>query len=87
MAADLTQKYGLAVKVIPKDLSDPAAPAEIFAPLQQAGITLEVLVNNAGYASYGFFADLDLATELNMLQVNMVALTHLTKLFLPGMLA
>ena len=45
------------------------------------------MVNNAGFASYGHFAALDLAKELEMLQVNVVALTYLTHLFLQGMLA
>src|SRR6185312_13076424 len=45
----------------------------------------DVLVNNAGYASYGPFAQADLRNELNEMQVNMVALAALTRLFLPGM--
>ena len=46
---------------------------------------MEVLVNNAGFGVYGPFANADLTATLQMLQVNVVALTHLTRLFLPGM--
>ncbi len=81
LAGHLQREHGITVKVMAKDLSDPAAPEEIYRELQQAEIPVEVLVNNAGFASYGFFTEIDLATELNMIQVNVTALTHLTKLF------
>src|SRR5207302_682056 len=55
--------------------------------LGQRGIAADVLVNNAGFAMNGPFADSDLPTHLRMLQVNVVALTHLTRLFLPAMVA
>lgn len=67
-------------------MTRPEAPDTIFATLQAEGITVDALVNNAGYATYGPFAEIDLAVEMDMLKVNMLALTHLTKLFLPGML-
>ena len=50
------------------------------------GIVVDVLVNNAGFGLYGFFAKTPLDRELEMIQVNVAALTHLTKVFLPGML-
>ena len=43
-------------------------------------------MNNAGFATYGPFCEIDLQTELDLLQVNIAALTHLTKLFLPAMI-
>lgn len=86
MADSFTDKFGITVKTIVKDLSDPNSPQEIFAELQQETMTVDVLVNNAGFATYGFFEQTDLMTELSMMQVNMVALTHLTKLFIPQML-
>jgi short-subunit dehydrogenase len=86
IASDLTQTYGVRVTVLAKDLSDPAAPGEIFAALQARSIDVDILVNNAGFGTYGPFAEIDLAEELRMLQVNVVSLTHLTKLFLPGMI-
>jgi len=59
---------------------------EIFVELQQESIQINILVNNAGFNVYGSFSETDLMEELQMVQVNLVSLTHLTKLFLPGML-
>jgi len=55
--------------------------------LKQAAVQVDVLVNNAGYGTSGPFETTELRTELDLLQVNVVALTHLTKLLLPAMLA
>ncbi|MBW4597253.1 MAG: SDR family oxidoreductase [Brasilonema angustatum HA4187-MV1] len=85
IANDFKQKFRIAVKVIAKDLSIPTAAEEIFQQLQQEAIKVDVLVNNAGFATYGLFHKLELAPELQMMQVNMVCLTHLTKLFLKDM--
>lgn len=85
VAAELAAAHGVPVEVRPTDLASPSAPAELFDELRTAGIEVDVLVNNAGFGSQGAFADADLATQLQMLQVNVVALTHLTGLFLPGM--
>lgn len=87
IASELTEQYGIAVKVIAKDLALPSSPEEIWQELQTEAITIDVLVNNAGFATYGFFVETELQPELNMMQLNMVTLTHLTKLFLPEMLA
>ena len=86
LASRLKAQYGVAVRVIMKDLAKPEAPEEIFQELNRAGISVDILVNNAGFGSYGFFQKLDLARELKIIQVNITALTHLTKLFLPGMI-
>lgn len=86
LADELKSRHGTNSTVIPKDLNVPTAPDEIFAELQQQEIPIEALVNSAGFATYGAFAELDLAKELEMMQVNMTALTHMTKLFLRPML-
>lgn len=86
LAADLTQTYGVGATVLAKDLSDPAAPDEIFARLQAESVAVDVLVNNAGFGVHGSFAETDRTVESNMVQVNVVALTQLCKLFLPGMI-
>ncbi len=85
VAEELTKNSGVKVEIIVKDLSIPTAPAEIFTKVQQAGIKVDVLVNNAGFGTYGFFYETDIVTELQMLQLNVVSLTHLTKLFLKDM--
>jgi hypothetical protein len=87
LAEQLRREQQVRVDVIPADLADPASPDRIFAAVGAAGLTVDVLVNNAGFPTYGYFAGLDIRTELNELQVNVVALTHLTRLFLPGMVA
>ncbi len=86
-AAEYKKTYGVEARVIAKDLSQPNAAQDIFEELNSDGVRVEALVNNAGFATYGHFADLKISGELEMMQVNMIALTHLTRLFLPGMVA
>ncbi|QIR41608.1 SDR family oxidoreductase [Tolypothrix sp. PCC 7910] len=89
--ADVTEKikqqFDIWVKPIVKDLSIKSSPEEIFAELQQESIQIDVLVNNAGFGIHGLFSETNLNTELDMLQVNLVTLTHLTKLFLKDMVS
>ena len=73
--------------VVTADLSQPRAAEGLVATLDERGLEIDVLVNNAGYALYGAFAETDLADELAMIQVNIVALTHLTKLLVRKMIA
>lgn len=83
------QSRGLGVKshVITADLAQPGAPEAIRSSVESAATTVDVLVNNAGFAMYGPFIDANPQTELEMMHVNMDALTRLTRLFLPGMVA
>jgi len=87
IAAGLAQQYGVGVRTIAADLADPDAPKRMTDELTEAGIAVDVLVNNAGFGLYGPFTDTAWDTELQMLRVNIVALTALTKLLLPGMVA
>ncbi len=73
--------------VFPADLADPAAPRKLFDAVSAAGLNIDVLVNNAGFGDLGPFADADLGKMLRMIQVNVMALTELTGLFLPGLRA
>ena len=84
---EIENKHGTKVKVLAKDLADPKAPPEIFSELEKEKIYVDVLVNNAGFGTYGTFSNTNLKDDLEMMQVNMVSPTHLTKLFLPGMIA
>jgi short-subunit dehydrogenase len=77
---------GVSARPLVKDLAQPTAPQEIFDELRQAGITVDVLVNNAGFGTYGPFVRSDLESQLDMIRVNVLALTHLSRLFLPGMI-
>jgi short-subunit dehydrogenase len=87
LADELSSKHGVRALAVAADLADPAAPGRLMERLKAEGVQVEVLVNNAGYASYGAFAETDLDAELKMIQVNISALTALTKAVLPGMLA
>ena len=73
--------------VIPVDLSKPGAASELAAAVETRGLTIEVLVNNAGLGGIGRFDQLDPGRVSEMLYVNVVALTELTRLLLPGMVA
>lgn len=86
LGKELAGKYGVSVKVIVKDLSVPFAPEEIYVELQKQSITIDVLVNCAGLGASGLFSEIDLDTDVRTIQVNMVALTKLTKFFLKDML-
>lgn len=87
IAQDLAENYSIQVTVIVKDLSSPTAPEEILQSMDQKGLQVDLLVNNAGFGTYGPFYQADLAEELQMIAVNVTALTHLTRLFLPRMVA
>jgi uncharacterized protein len=80
---ELQSRHSVEVRISPKDLAHPSSPVELYQELQEAGIVLDVLVNNAGFGGNGPFLKTDWNNEAEMLQVNLVALTHLTKLFLP----
>lgn len=84
---EFEKQYNVPVQVITKDLSHPLSPEEIYRELKDRQTPVEILVNNAGFGSYGKFIETDLDHELEMIQVNISALTHLTKLFLKDMTA
>jgi short-subunit dehydrogenase len=71
------------VHVIAKDLSLPSSVQEVFDEIQQLGINITALVNNAGWGDYGTFAESDRTKQLNMIDLNVRSLTELTYLFLP----
>ena len=86
LAARLVAERGVAAHVVPEDLADAAAPERLVAELARRGLEIEFLVNNAGFGARGPFAGLDLRRQLDMIQVNVAALVHLTGLLVPGMI-
>lgn len=86
VAQELAGAHGVAARVIPADLARPEAAAELVEALARERLEIDVLVNNAGFGTYGPFASADLAREEEMIQVNLVALTQLTRRLLDGML-
>lgn len=81
LAAELTAAHGITAHVVAADLGDPAAVSQVFSRTQALGVHVDFLANNAGFGSNGAFVDLDLARELEMVQVNVSALVALTHLF------
>jgi uncharacterized protein len=86
LADELRSKHGVEVVVLRKDLADSAAPQAIIDELAARNMPVDVLVNNAGFGAVGPVATLPLEKQLEMIQVNVTSLTHLTRLFLPGMI-
>jgi len=86
LAEKLKSEHGIEVHVLPKDLSKKTSPKEIFNHLKKEKIEIDVLVNNAGFGSRGMVSELDTDLQVDMVQVNAAALTHLTSLFLPGII-
>lgn len=85
LSAGLRADRGIQIRLLVKDLTEPNAPHQIFQELKQASIAVDILVNNAGFGVHGFFRETDWEREAQMIEINIRALTHLTKLFLPGM--
>lgn len=86
LKAELENKFNVNVLVITKDLAKPEAVYEIFETVQSNQLQVDYLINNAGFGGHGFFHERTMESDLAMIQVNVVALTSLTKLFLPGMI-
>lgn len=85
LKAELESEFGVYVTVLAKDLSNPSASQEIYEDLQKQGLEIDVLVNNAGLATVDAVHKADCADIMNLVNVNVVALTNLTKLFLDPM--
>jgi uncharacterized protein len=86
LAAELKAR-GAGSVVIPADLSEPGGGSALAGAVEARGLAVEVLVNNAGLGAFGRFDQMDPVRIGEMLQVNVVALTELTRLIVPGMVA
>ena len=78
---------GCETLVLAKDLTQPKAAQELYDAVKQEGVNVQTLVNDAGFGEHGLFAETDLEKELAMIQLNVVSLVTLTKLFMRDMLA
>jgi hypothetical protein len=85
LVRETTQAFGVNAKAMTVDLARPAAARHIHDELSRAGIAIDVVVNNAGFGLQGAVAELPLDRQLEMIHVNVTALTELTRLFLPAM--
>ena len=85
LAKELIAAYGVDVKSLPVDLSVSGAAQSMAHGLEQNGVSVDILVNNAGVLFEGDFSSISLEDHLRLLQIDVVALTSLTRLFLPSM--
>jgi len=81
------QAYGITAKTIALDLAVPTVPKFLFDQLQREGITIEILINNAGFGAFGEFAEMPEEEIFGEIALNITALTELTRLFLPTMIS
>jgi short-subunit dehydrogenase len=82
---ELGRSNSIRAQYVALDLSKPESPARLFEEAEKRGLTIDLLVNNAGFGSFGDFAKADLARELNMIDLNIKALVELTYRFLQPM--
>jgi short-subunit dehydrogenase len=87
LAADIHEKTGRQAYVFARDLSRPDGPSELFNDIVCTKIQVEVLINNAGFGLVGKVWELDAAEQMEMVQLNINALTMLSRYFLPDMIA
>ncbi len=87
LAKEVREEHRVKALVIAADLSLPGGAKKVYDRVVENGWNVDYLVNNAGFGVYGAHAETDWTAEADMLQVNIVALTHLTKLFLPDLIA
>jgi short-subunit dehydrogenase len=87
IARYLSGMYGVRAEVVVADLRDEGAPAAILDEVAARGLAVDVLINNAGIGLWGLFGRQELARILEVLQVNLTALTVLTRLVLPRMVS
>jgi short-subunit dehydrogenase len=82
---ELGRSNSIRAQYVTLDLSEPDAPERLFAEAEKRGLTIDLLINNAGFGSMGDFSQLDLARELNMIDLNIKSLVDLTYKFLAPM--
>ena len=83
LKAELENKHNIKVFVIAKDLSQPEAPEEIYNEVKKSGIEIDYLINNAGFGGLGKFHEREWEKDRAMINLNITALTALTRFFLP----
>ena len=86
LAQELSSVHKIRVEVVAADLTQTAAPQQVFDYTLAKNITVDLLVNNAGFGAYGALATVETQRLLDIVQVNCSAVVHLTRLYLPPML-
>lgn len=85
LKTELESQYKVKVHTIGKDLSAPNAAKEVYDETSKQNMPIDYLINNAGFGDFGDFAQADLDKNLEMIRLNIMALTHLTHAILPLM--
>lgn len=85
LAAALSARHSIQVRVEPADLSQPEAASALAAKLKRARVPVEVLVNNAGVLAQGLFAGMSAASQQQMIDLNVAGLTAMLSAFVPPM--
>ncbi len=86
LGGQLSGLHGVCARALPIDLSVASCSRAVCGELERLGVSIDVLVNNAGFAIQGDFALTDIEAQLRLLQLNVGSVTHLTRLLLPGMI-
>jgi len=87
LAQELSAKHRIQAEIFVANLTQPAAPEAIFQYTQEKGRVIDLLVNNAGFGQYGALHSTETDRLLQMVQVNCTEVLHLTRLFVPAMVA
>ncbi|MFC5270537.1 SDR family NAD(P)-dependent oxidoreductase [Adhaeribacter terreus] len=82
LAKEFSTQFHTTNTVLPTDLVQPSAPQQLFETLKTKNIPVQILVNNAGFGEYGYFEEISLQRQLDMMQLNMTVVVYLSKLFL-----
>ncbi len=85
-AKQINNKYPVDIVTIAEDLSVANSAINVFNECKKQKLEVDILINNAGFGNYGFFAETNTKTDMELLQLNISTLTELTKLFLPALL-
>jgi len=84
LAQELSGQHGIRAEVVPADLCGEGAVQEVYQRTQALGVPVDLLVNNAGFGTYGGFDTLALEREHEKIMLNITALVDLTHAFVPA---
>jgi short-subunit dehydrogenase len=83
---ELEKEYNITVHFLVRDLSLPGSALKVFNEVNNHGIEIDYLINNAGFGDFGLFTETKWEKQESMINLNITALTHLAWLFIPGMI-
>lgn len=86
-ATDELRRHDIRVDAIVRDLAETSSAQALLTDIEHLGVTVDIIVNNAGYGAVGSFSELDCGNQIEMIQLNVSTLVALTRLLLPGMIA